>query len=631
MHKKVVKKICNIALDVLIVICGIVLLVSIYNNVQVKIFKKDYADFFGYSTFEVQTGSMTPAINVSDLIIVKKTDSPSVRDIITYKKDGEFITHRVVEAYKETYVTKGDANNSNDEAITKNQIVGKVVKIIPHFGIMRKTILNPVVLVTLLVTAYIIGLLFKEKDSKNGVDKFFTKLLHKASKEDNSVKEEKTLVSVNTVSQVQDSSVEEAKAILESMENNPEDMDKTIYFRKISVDSSELNQKVVIPEEVEEEKEEIVIKEINVENKVEELKKRKRKFKNLIDKVVFIKEEEINELVAVLNTDRVKPNEPSIKDAFLKSYIDAKYYNNCGDINISYNGKNESSKLEAFLESLATKMIKTYNGTDRKYSEKVLKYRNIFMMIVVVDHINKLYDDVELKKAAYQKKFAKVFDSKTLSKVIGKIISIQKAYSKILSDSLEIIDSNTFELQYNQLTSKKNLYGLVLKHNINFSKVYSDYIIDKTYDEGIVAEDKVLVTINILYNVIADNMLNNNLKNSYLLYLPATLYEKENKLSRVLSLLDDEACKTSVIFVIKYSVLIKNKKLIKELKKQGYRFAIYFDEEIIKEKDQSIIGIGDYIFADKKVIKNTNLSLFVDKTSIVIENILTKVDISGGE
>jgi len=627
MHRKVLTKVCNIVLDISIIICGLILLVSIYNGIQVKVFKKDYADFFGYSTFEVQTGSMTPAINVSDLIIVKKDDTPSVRDIITYKKDGEFITHRVVEAYKETYVTKGDANNSNDEAITKDQIVGKVVKIIPHFGIMRKTILNPIVLVMLLITAYVIGLLFKEKYSKNSIDLFFTKILHRFIKEE---KEEEQVVTVDVVSQVQDESVEEAKAILENIDNESIEDDKTIYFRKISVDSSELNQKVVVPEPVEE-KEEIVIKEINVDNKVEELKKHKKKFKNLIDKVIFIKEEEINELVTLLNKERVKPNEPSIKDNFLRSYIDAKYYNHCGDINVSYNGKNENSKLEAVLEDVSNKMIGSYTGTDKKYAEKVLKYKNIFMMIMIIEHINKLYDDNDLKIVAYQKKLSKVFDEKTLNKIIGKLISIQRVYSKILSDSLEIVDSNTFELEYNQLTSKKNIYGLILKHNINFSKVYSDYIIDKTYDEGIVAEDKVLVAINILYSVIADNMLNNNLKNSYLLYLPSTLYEKENKLSKVLSLLEDEACKTSVIFLIKYSVLTKNKKLIRDIKKQGYRFAIYFDEDVIKDKDQSIIAIGDYIFADRKTVKNTNLALFVDKSSIVLENIVTKVDISGGE
>ena len=29
------------------------------------------------------------------------------------------------------------------------------------------------------------------------------------------------------------------------------------------------------------------------------------------------------------------------------------------------------------------------------------------------------------------------------------------------------------------------MYGLELKHNLTFSKVYSEYIIDKTYNEGL--------------------------------------------------------------------------------------------------------------------------------------------------
>ena len=47
------EKIINIILDVLIIVFGIILLISIYNNVQIKILGNDYSSFFGYSTFEV--------------------------------------------------------------------------------------------------------------------------------------------------------------------------------------------------------------------------------------------------------------------------------------------------------------------------------------------------------------------------------------------------------------------------------------------------------------------------------------------------------------------------------------------------------------------------------------------------
>ena len=244
MHNKVFKKICNIFLDILIGIFGLILLVTIYNDIQVKVFKKSYADFFGYSTFEVQTGSMAPTINANDLIIVKKDNSPKVKDIITYKNGNDFITHRVVESYKETYVTKGDANNAKDEAIKKDQIVGRVVKIIPNFGAIRKTLLNPIVLITLIVTAYIISRLFSNKES------FIKKMISK--KNNKEAKDLENTVTVNLLEQVDISKedVEDAKKVIESIDIPEEDLDKTIYFRKISVDSSELNPVIPVKEEV---------------------------------------------------------------------------------------------------------------------------------------------------------------------------------------------------------------------------------------------------------------------------------------------------------------------------------------------------------------------------------------------
>ena len=85
---------------------------------------------------QVQTGSMKNAINPGDMILVKSNSEIQLNDIITFKQGEDFVTHRVIEVYSETYVTKGDANNTKDEPITKNQVVGKVVKIFPGFGII---------------------------------------------------------------------------------------------------------------------------------------------------------------------------------------------------------------------------------------------------------------------------------------------------------------------------------------------------------------------------------------------------------------------------------------------------------------------------------------------------------------
>ena len=177
--KKIIEKIINVILDLAIFIFGIILLVSIYNNVQTKILKNSYSSFFGYTVFGVQTGSMADEINAGDWIIVKKANKIAIDDVVTYMQDGEFITHRVVEAYKNTFVTKGDVNNTKDAPINRDQIVGKVVKILPNFEIFRKTLFNPIVLLFLIITLYLGNILFKKEkiniiSSKNlDINKYF--------------------------------------------------------------------------------------------------------------------------------------------------------------------------------------------------------------------------------------------------------------------------------------------------------------------------------------------------------------------------------------------------------------------------------------------------------------------------
>ena len=88
-NNAVIKKTVNIVLDVLIVILGIILLITIYNNIQIKVLGNDYASFFGNSIFEVQTGSMEPEISAGDWIIVKYEKNIQLNDIVTFEHKGQ--------------------------------------------------------------------------------------------------------------------------------------------------------------------------------------------------------------------------------------------------------------------------------------------------------------------------------------------------------------------------------------------------------------------------------------------------------------------------------------------------------------------------------------------------------------
>lgn len=152
MNKKI-KLITNILLIITIIILSIYVLLKITNVVDI---------------YKVQTGSMEDGIHVGDYIIVLKHGEYKENDIVTFKKDNILITHRIVKDYGDRVVTKGDANNTEDEGISKDSIVGKVIF---KGGVLNFIINFKYVLVCLLLSLYLISYYFDKNNKKENEEK----------------------------------------------------------------------------------------------------------------------------------------------------------------------------------------------------------------------------------------------------------------------------------------------------------------------------------------------------------------------------------------------------------------------------------------------------------------------------
>ena len=168
---KNIEKITKYFTNVLLGIVIIAIFFALYSFIQLVILEKDYANYFGYTLFEVQSGSMSPTINVDDMLLVKLTTDIKKGDIITYKNEENFITHRVIEANGDKIITKGDSNNSEDKIINKDAVLGKIVKIFPKFGKWKKILLSPGVLIALFSTLTIFSLGLSYNDKKKEKEK----------------------------------------------------------------------------------------------------------------------------------------------------------------------------------------------------------------------------------------------------------------------------------------------------------------------------------------------------------------------------------------------------------------------------------------------------------------------------
>jgi len=90
---------------------------------------------FGFSPVYVLSGSMEPTFSTGDMIIIHPQREYRPGDVVTFRSEGELVTHRIISESKEGFTVKGDANNVRDEEKVREQdIQGKLVLVVPHVG-----------------------------------------------------------------------------------------------------------------------------------------------------------------------------------------------------------------------------------------------------------------------------------------------------------------------------------------------------------------------------------------------------------------------------------------------------------------------------------------------------------------
>lgn len=132
-----------------LVILIIVALFLVYYTITTKLYERTGDEKYEpiVSLYTIISPSMTPNINVYDVVVTKKVSKPTdikVEDVITFTSTssisrGMIITHRVVEVGQTdlgpAYKTKGDNNLSPDSSPAEfENVIGKVIFRIPALG-----------------------------------------------------------------------------------------------------------------------------------------------------------------------------------------------------------------------------------------------------------------------------------------------------------------------------------------------------------------------------------------------------------------------------------------------------------------------------------------------------------------
>lgn len=164
------KRIIKILINIFTWFLLLILVLVIYGKLIVTFGNDSYPNYFGYTFFEVASGSMKPTLKINDVILVKiGKDNLHKGDIIAFYGDDAIITHRILfidDDYK-VITVKGDNNNVVDKPIVIDQVIGKIVKVFPKLGIWKKVITEPKILFGIFVTLLLfdIALSYNSKDN----------------------------------------------------------------------------------------------------------------------------------------------------------------------------------------------------------------------------------------------------------------------------------------------------------------------------------------------------------------------------------------------------------------------------------------------------------------------------------
>ncbi len=263
-----------------------------------------------------------------------------------------------------------------------------------------------------------------------------------------------------------------------------------------------------------------------------------------------------------------------IEDEYIETYIDARIYN-FGD------EKQRFFYRRIFASLINTKKeIKKQNPKiDEKMLENMLK---IYQFIFYIDGVRQMPDLREFCKNICYKRVIK-FEYSKVSGLDERFYKLIKDFFEWKEKFFKSFETEDFELDIQKYILIDNTYKVDLKYNFKIPYIYSDKAIDEVFNEGTINEDKLIIEYILLTMVCIEDINNSNFQKKYIVNFAKSLYEKEKKIKQVLKVIDDQAIKDKIFLKIDYQDFLKNKNIIYQYIKEGFRFAINIDDENISD------------------------------------------------
>ena len=338
--------------------------------------------------------------------------------------------------------------------------------------------------------------------------------------------------------------------------------------------------------------------------------------RNVMDEYIDFTSKKIKKYMKLIF--RTQYDEQIVQE-FLKTYINSRYYN----IN-----EDENSSRPFYLKITDALTHKEEILKNRLEEEKHILISNVkkaFVFVLFFDNVRKVENfktidnikEVVEQLAEVSKKEFGIKQPKDFEKTLHEEITSDMVEKDVFLDNFE---TEKFTLDLTRDKKNENLYYVSLDFDFKIPIQYSEAAVDKVYNNGIIAENKLEIEYTLLSIVSLRDILNGNFKDRYVAEFANTLFTKKQKFDSLLGIIGNQGLQDKIYINISYKDLNKYREMILEYTNRGFNFAITLDDSLESIEDVKKLKMFKIVI----LIKDINLYKEVKKNKATFSNLVER-------
>lgn len=309
---------------------------------------------------------------------------------------------------------------------------------------------------------------------------------------------------------------------------------------------------------------------------------------NIIDEYVNFSKKSIHGYLKLILKQKF---DVDVYDELINAYINSRYY---------HKGKYISRKFEVnIIYNLKNALIGMKD--DNKYQKKAKYMFQMFKYILYFDNV--LETDSVLKMIKQINKYRIEQLGISEENFENELYNMIKDNLTAKEEFLNSFDSKKFNINYIKVGYR--IYDCILEHRIKFPKLYSDYSINKVFENKEISEQKLFVIYPIITKKILLDIIKGNFTKAYMVDYYTYLKEKPRKKKKLFNLIDNNIIKEKIIIKIPFNDYLNNKEEVYEFTRNGFNVALIIkDKENINREQIELLKLFKYVITPNEEIVN---------------------------